>query len=206
MRWRASWPFGSLVTVAFGYGGLALLGSGVTPLYLPAPGDDDDEISGRRATYAQSLRPFEQNAYAFVSERHAVDETSASLRWVYAAADLGLFAARAGLISPTVHESLSPETTALLNRCRTTLGGSLAAASQYRARPSHHFARRSGSAGAMGPLCRRRAIGSRPRCHRALRRRRRSLGSGGRGLAAGPRSIQSGRHGGRPPGHRGPTG
>ena len=28
----------SLVTVAFGYGGLALLGSAVTPLYLPTPG------------------------------------------------------------------------------------------------------------------------------------------------------------------------
>ena len=28
----------SLATVAFGYGGLALLGPGVTPLYLPTPG------------------------------------------------------------------------------------------------------------------------------------------------------------------------
>ncbi len=102
----------SLVTVAFGYGGLALLGTAVTPLYLPTPGGDD-EMSGRRATYAQSLRPFEQNAYAFVSERHAVDETSASLRWIYAAADLGLFAARRGLLAPAVHESPLPETDGL---------------------------------------------------------------------------------------------
>ncbi len=103
----------SLVAVAFGYRGLALLGSGVTPLYLPTPGEGDGETSGRRATYAQSLRPFEQNAYAFVSERHAVEETSCSLRWVYAAADLGLFAARTGLLAAAVHETPLPETAGL---------------------------------------------------------------------------------------------
>ncbi len=95
----------SLVTMALGYGGLALLGAGVTPLYLPTPGDDLDEPGGRRATYAQSLRPFERNAYAFVTERHALDGISASLRWVYAAADIGLAAARRGLLAPTVEEA-----------------------------------------------------------------------------------------------------
>ena len=103
----------SLATVAFGYSGLALLGSGVTPLYLPSPEEDDVGPGGRRATYAQSLRPFEQNAYAFVSERHAVDEASASLRWIYSAADLGLFAARAGALAPAVYEAPLAETTGL---------------------------------------------------------------------------------------------
>ena len=92
----------SLASMALGYRGLALLGSGVTPLYLPTAGEDSAEAGGRRATYAQSLRPFEQNAYAFVAERHAVEETSASLRWMYAAADLGLMAASIGLLAPAV--------------------------------------------------------------------------------------------------------
>lgn len=96
----------SLATMAFGYGGLALLGAGVTPLYLPNLQDEigAGEAGGRRATYAQSLRPFEANAFALVSERHAVEAASASLRWMYAAADLGSFAARSGLIAPIVHE------------------------------------------------------------------------------------------------------
>jgi len=99
----------SLVTMTLGYSGLALLGAGVTPLYLPSPGDGIDEPSGRRATYAQSLRPFDQNTYAFLAERHAVDGISASLRWVEAAADLGLLAARRGLLAPTVVETAPPE-------------------------------------------------------------------------------------------------
>lgn len=101
----------SLVSVAFGYDGLALVGSTVTPLYLPAPGssaDDGGGMRGRRATYAKTMRPFEQNAYALVRERHAVDEISASLRWVFAAADLGVFAARAGLLAPSVHQGRPP--------------------------------------------------------------------------------------------------
>ncbi len=99
----------SLVTIALGYSGLALLGAGVTPLYLPAPGDDLDDPSGRRATYAQSLRPFESNAYAFLAERQSVDGASASLRWVDAAAALGLLAARRGLLAPAVVEAPVPE-------------------------------------------------------------------------------------------------
>ncbi len=93
----------SLVSVAFGYGGLALVGASVTPLYLPTPGGDAGR-RGRRATYAQSMRPFDQNAHALLGERHAVDETSTSLRWIFAAADLGVLAARAGLLAPTVRQ------------------------------------------------------------------------------------------------------
>ncbi len=103
----------SLASVAFGYGGLALLGSGVTPLYLPNPGDDPEGGGGRRATYAQSLRPFGANAFTVVTERHAKEETSASLRWMFAAADLGLFAARAGMLAPVVEEGEVPEASGL---------------------------------------------------------------------------------------------
>jgi hypothetical protein len=103
----------SLVTMAFGYDGLALLGPSVTPLYLPTPDGDRSDPSTRRATYAQSMQPFEQNAYAFISERHAVDETSASIRWMYAAADLGLLLARAGLVAPAVHQRSDPDATGI---------------------------------------------------------------------------------------------
>jgi non-specific serine/threonine protein kinase len=105
----------SLVSVAFGYDGLALVGSAVTPLYLPTPGGtgDDKGMRGRRATYAQTMRPFEQNAHALFRQRHAVDERSASLRWADAAADLGASAAGAGLVAPTVHQRRVAEDGAL---------------------------------------------------------------------------------------------
>ena len=102
----------SLVSMAFGYGGLALVGAAVTPLYLPAPGDDDGS-QGRRATYAQSMRPFDQNAHALLGNRHDVDESSASLRWMYTAADLGLAAARGGLLAPAVHRGRQPDDPAI---------------------------------------------------------------------------------------------
>ncbi len=103
----------SLATVAFGYGGLALLGPGVTPLYLPTPGGADEQASGRRATYAQSLRPFDENAFALVSEGQDPEDGSASLRWLFAAADLGLLAAKTGLMAPAVHEAPPEETAGL---------------------------------------------------------------------------------------------
>ena len=102
----------SLISVAFGYDGLALVGSAVTPLYLPPPGTaagDGEGMRGRRATYARSMRPFEQNAYALLRHRRAVDETSTSLRWVFAAADLAVLAARAGLLAPAIRHSRRPE-------------------------------------------------------------------------------------------------
>ncbi|MEM9651501.1 MAG: DEAD/DEAH box helicase [Actinomycetota bacterium] len=106
----------SLVTMAFGYDGLALLGSAVTPLYLPNGGGADGRRGGSsgggpRATYAPSLQPFEHTAVSFLNERHAVAETSASVRWMFAAADLGLLLARSGLIAPMVTQRLDPDAT-----------------------------------------------------------------------------------------------
>lgn len=138
----------SLVSVAFGYGGLALVGSAVTPLYLPTPGGDGGDgggMRGRRATYAQSMRPFEQNAYALVRERHAVEETSASLRWAYAAADLGVFAARAGLLAPAVHQAPRPED------CGPTLGAGTRWEARWRLRHSVELDQTIASLGDQAP-------------------------------------------------------
>ena len=138
----------SLVSVAFGYGGLALGGSAVTPLYLPTPGGDGGDgggMRGRRATYAQSMRPFEQNAYALVRERHAVEETSASLRWAYAAADLGVFAARAGLLAPAVHQAPRPED------CGPTLGAGTRWEARWRLRHSVELDQTIASLGDQAP-------------------------------------------------------
>ena len=90
----------SLATMAFGYGGLALLGSAVTPLYLPAGVADGDS-----PLYAPSLRPFEENAYSFVAKRYGVSSTSASLRWMFAAADLAVAWAANGGLAPRLRRS-----------------------------------------------------------------------------------------------------
>ena len=135
----------SLVSVAFGSGGLALVGSAVTPLDLPTPDGDGGAMRGRRATYAQSMRPFEQNAYALVRERHAVEESSASLRWAYAAADLGVLAARAGLLAPAVHQGRRPEDDGL------TVGAATRWEARWRLRHSVELDRTIASLGARAP-------------------------------------------------------
>ncbi len=84
-----------LASVAFGYGGVALLGPAVTPVRIPTL---------ERTVYAATLRPFEENAYSFVAERHAVASTSPSLRWLYAAADLAERLVQQGWFSPAINQ------------------------------------------------------------------------------------------------------
>lgn len=98
----------SLVSVAFGYEGLALVTAAVTPLYQPTPGAPEG-LRGRRATYAQSMQTSHQSAYALLDRRHDVEESSTSLRWLYAATDVGVAAARAGLLVPSVQPRRSAE-------------------------------------------------------------------------------------------------